>query len=195
MKYEIRRAKCLLVAAVLSFLLSVQALGRAQENRSSTAPGFESFRIVVDRNIFDPNRRASRPESRSEPKEPAAEPDQIALTGVLIHEGAAVAFFEGTKPEYSVDLKEGGTVAGHRVVEIRTDGLKLSKDGRETALRVGSGMSRQNGGEWGLSSSPSFLNRREPSSGEKPAEAKSSDSSSTDLVERLRKRRTREVGR
>ena len=195
MKYEIRRAKCLLVAAVLFLLLSVQALGRAQEDRSSTAPGFDSFRIVVDRNIFDPNRRASRPERRSAPKEPAAQPDQIALTGVLIHEGAAVAFFEGTKPEYSVDLKEGGTVAGYTVVEIRTDGLKLSKDGREIELPVGSGLSRQNGAEWELSSSPSFLSRGEPSSGERPAETKSSDSSSADLLERLRTRRRREVGR
>ena len=116
MKYEMRRAKSLFVAAVLSLLLFVPASGRAQENQSLTAPGFGSFRIVVDRNIFDPNRRASRPERRSAPTEPAAEPDQFALTGVLIHEGAAVAFFEGTKPEYSVDLKEGGKVAGYTVV-------------------------------------------------------------------------------
>jgi len=195
MKYEMRRAKRLLVAAVLSLLLSAQAVGRAQESQSSTEQGFESYRIVVDRNIFDPNRRASRPERRSTPTEPVPQPDQLAVTGVLIHEGIEVAFFEGTKPEYSVDLKEGGTVAGYTVVQIRTDGLKLSKDGQEIELPVGSGLSRHDEGEWELSSSPPFLDRREPSALERPAERKSRDTSSTDLLERLRKRRQREVGR
>ena len=195
MRNELRRAKCLLVAAVLSLLLSVQAVGLAQEEPSSAAPGFESYRILVDRNIFDPNRRASRPERRSTPTEPVPQPDQLAVTGVLIHEGAAVAFFEGTKPDYNADLNEGGTVAGYTVVEIRTDHLRLSKDGREIELPVGSGLSRHDEGEWQLSSSPSFLDRREPSSSERPAETKSSDSPSTTLLERLRKRRQREVGR
>ena len=195
MNYQVGKAKGLLLAAVLYLLLSVPTLGHAQESRSSTGPGFESFRIVVARNIFDPNRRESRSESRPAPEEPAPQRDQFALTGVLIHEGAAVAFFEGTKPDYNADLKQGGTVGGYRIVEIRTDGIKLSKDGREIGLPVGSGLSKQHEGEWELSSAPSFLDRLEPSSNQSTADAESNDSSSTDLLERLRKRRQREVGR
>jgi len=195
MNYEVGKAKGLLVAAVLCLLLSVPALGRAQESRSSAAPGFESFRIVVDRNIFDPNRRESRPETSPAPEDPAPQPDQLALTGVLIYEGEGVAFFEGTEPDYNVDLKQGGTVAGYRIVEIRTDGIKLSKNGREIELPVGSGLSKRHEGEWELSSAPSFLDRRESSSNQGAADAESSDSSSTDLLETLRKRRQREVGR
>jgi hypothetical protein len=194
MKHEMRRAKLLLAAALLPlFFAPVPA--RSQENESSPAPGFQSYRIVVDRNIFDPDRRASRPERRSTPTEPLSQPEELAVTGVLIHDGAAVAFFEGTTPEYSVDLKEGGTIVGYTVVEIRTDRLRISKNGREVELPVGSGLSRQHEGEWELASAPSFLDRRELSSSEKSNETKSRDSSSTDLLERLRRRREREIGR
>jgi hypothetical protein len=190
---------------VVLALASLPVVGHAQEARSSTGPTFESFRIVVDRNIFDPNRRPSQPGQLFAP-EKSPPPDQLALVGALVNDEGAVAFFEGSKAEYSVDVKLGETIAGLRVAEIRTDWLTLENEDRQIELPVGSGLSKIGEGEWELSSvdltsnmldltsSSSAEDGTDASSTQTPFNAESASGSSSDLLEKLRERRRQELG-
>ncbi len=195
-----------LFVAVALMLPCITTSVRAEENKSSDMSEFESFRIVVDRNIFDPNRSPHQLNSRSVSNDPVSQPERLALLGAMVYGEEAVAFFEGTKPEYTANVNEGDTIAGYRIVEIRTDGLKLSKGERHIELPVGSVLSRQRGSEWELSLSAGRFNRsgltshsRESeqqglSRGQAPSRDESSGSSYTDLLKRLKERRKRELG-
>jgi hypothetical protein len=198
MKDGMQNVKCVLFAAVLLVLASVPDVGRAEDDLSSVS-GFESFRIVLERNIFDPNRRPLQPEDFSVPKEPPA--DRVALIGVLISEGGAVAFFESPKPEYNLDVKQGETIAGFQVAGIRTDYLTLVRDGRQMELPVGSSLSKQDDGEWELSSEGLPFSGSESTSisgetgvTEGSTETQSSGSSTSDLIRKLKERRRQEMG-
>jgi len=199
-KCEVRSATCGVVVIVLLALRTVPVLG------ATDVPGFDAFRIVWERNIFDSYRHA--PEPARAPKPPAPpRADRLTLTGVLISERGAVGFFEGTEPEYNVDVEKGGMIAGYRVGEIRTDCVKLTREGRQIELPVGSGLSKQEGGEWELSSSASSSSlagwtseaedraATEPSSSGNIGEAQPGSESLRDILKKLRERREQEFNR
>src|SRR5437016_4611968 len=82
--------RCMLLAGV--FLCVLKA--RAQTN-SSSAPDFNSFRIITQRNIFDPNRSGiGRPFTRHNPSSNRTI-DAFALVGTMSYEKGKFAFFDG----------------------------------------------------------------------------------------------------
>jgi len=196
MKYDRQKTKWLFFTLVLFALACPSGLGYA-----ASVPGFDSFNIVSERNIFSPNRRPSRPAIESSTPEVAPKTDSITLTGVLISDYGSVAFFDSTLPEYGVDIELGGSIAGYQITEIQIDGLKLTRDGQQTELPLGSGLSRQDEGEWKLSSenlAPTTSETQDIFSAEQSsivttAESTSAGSSSSDLLERLRERRRQEL--
>ena len=129
-------------------LLGESAPGRDATAARSSTPSFEAFSIVVNRNIFDAERRGqvTRPVERP--------PDErIVLIGSLIsHASTAteiIAFFEGSKQEYEKTAKPGDTIAEWRITQVRTDGATLEKEGQTMVLPVGSALSRPAaGGQW-----------------------------------------------
>ncbi len=126
---------------------------------SSTAPdaaevesGVQSFRIVIDRNIFNRNRiPAPQPGSADTGQQSDAAPeaaDQLSLVGALIDEFGAVAFFSGSKAEFQSVTKRGDSIAGFTIEEIESERIVLECDGVKTVLAVGMSMAREEGGEW-----------------------------------------------
>lgn len=105
--------------------------------------------VLRERNVFDPNRRAQR---RDEPGEREAPPqtESFVLTGALLHDGTALGFFDGSRPEYRRVLSTGESLAGYSVVEIATSGVTLEKDGSQVQLAVGMSLRRVGEGEWTL---------------------------------------------
>jgi len=146
-------------AVVLAILiLGVCSAGAADSEGIS----YESFRIVVERNIFDPGRSPGRP-ARSEAPEvqsqTPAQNDRVSLYGALIDGGTAVAFFSGTRDEYNRVARQGETIAGYRVIEIRTQSVELEKDGERIDLPVGGGLSRPGEGGWTVITESPVLDR------------------------------------
>lgn len=218
-----------LVAILLSVALGWSAAAaqaqqrgsRDRRERSGSGPTFDSFRIVLDRNIFDPNRRRQRDVRRSfpEPRRSLPAPtERLLLAGAFIHdEGSSkvvVAFFEGSRPEYSATAKLGDTIAGHRIIAIRTDRVFLEKEGRRIDLPVGAGLRRQGDEPWQVVAdlaysersrptvrSPDRRERRSPSSRdsattqseEASADKEPSDASADEILKRLMERRRQET--
>src|SRR6266404_1853175 len=85
--------------------LSRQAFGAEETNTTSITShvDYQSFRIISERNIFNPNRsgRSDRSEYRTR-----REPDRrgrstaFGLIGTMSYEKGSFAFFDGTSSEY-----------------------------------------------------------------------------------------------
>ncbi len=114
------------------------------------ANSFDAFRLVVERNIFDPNRIG-----RS--KAPAEKPprvDEISLVGTMRNEKGALAFFESPDPAFRKALREGGTVGDFKVQTINADGVELMRADKPVTVKVAQQLRRPEGGEWSVQMTP-----------------------------------------
>lgn len=66
----------------------------------------------------------------------------------MAYEKGAFAFFDGTSSEFAKVLKTDGVIAGHKIVDILADAVKLEADGKTLELVVGSAMRREDEGTW-----------------------------------------------
>ena len=81
----------------------------AMTDKSSTGD-FDAFSLILDRNIFDPDRRGPREERRERPPEPPRE-ESFTLLGTMFYSDKQLAFFEGTNSDWSGAVKLGDRVA------------------------------------------------------------------------------------
>ena len=98
------------LCATLVLLLATGLIGRPQSTNAVARPDYQSFKIITDRNIFDPN-RSSRSSRRTEEAKPARV-ESFALVGTMSYENGTYAFFDGTGSSYRKAIKTGDTIAG-----------------------------------------------------------------------------------
>lgn len=174
-----------------------------------------AFRIVSERNIFNANRSGGSVRVTSSRRPSRVE--SFTLVGTLAYEKGDFAFFQGSNSELTKALKPEGVIAGHKLVDILADSVKLEADGKVQDLAVGSSMRREDEGTWkpgeGVASSSGDSSRREeepPSSSrgrddrvsrydsrERPSSSSSTPSSvssadQADALKRLLERREKE---
>ena len=111
---------------------------------------FSAFKIITDRNIFDPNRRPRIAAQQAE--QPIV--DSFSLAGTMSYEKGLFAVFDGTSSDYHRVLEPGGSIAGYLVGEIRQDAVKLSSGTNELDLTVGMQMRRNEDGRWSVGGQP-----------------------------------------
>src|SRR5438874_12128312 len=95
--------------------------GYAQTASASASKGFDAYPAVKTRNIFDPNRKPVRIDSSQESRSPSEKrmrPSYFTLTGTMVAEGRSLAFFSGSRSEFSKVIPIGETVAGYKVISI-----------------------------------------------------------------------------
>lgn len=161
----------------------------------------DSFAILTQRNIFDPNRRAPRKSTERAP-EPVRQPrvDTFALTGVMSYAKGTFAFFDGSSSMYREAVQAGDKFAGYTIQDITPDLVKLQKDDKSVELKVGEQMQREDAGEWKITSNATFTRP----SGSKTTTTTTSDSASTadshadepsDALQRLLQKRKKEMNK
>jgi hypothetical protein len=117
--------------------------------RAETAPprlDESAFRIIAERNIFNANRSGGQVRVASSRRPVRVE--TFTLVGTMAYEKGAFAFFEGTSSEFTKALKPDGIIAGHKLVDVYADSVKLEADGKEIELTIGSQMRREDEGAW-----------------------------------------------
>ncbi|RJP26503.1 MAG: hypothetical protein C4527_15185 [Candidatus Omnitrophota bacterium] len=190
------------IAAVLICLL--QPAYVAAENQDSSGKwSYEQFRILVERNIFNPDRRKK---ITVQPRvEPTPVIEEFSLIGTMIADATVYAFFEGTHSGYDAVCKLGETIADHEIVEIGTSNIKLQVNGQPLTLSVGMALRRQDQGEWQLASASGASRRetreRRTSGGDRlspvsTTETEKTDApgeSSSDLLKKMMERRRQEM--
>ncbi len=114
---------------------------------ATTAPtaSFDNFRIIVERNIFDPS-RIGRTAAGADHQLPRG--DTISLVGTMHYEKGLFAFFDGSSASYQKSLHEGDLIAQYTVTLIGNDGVELLRDGQRLNLTIGQQLNRPVGGDW-----------------------------------------------
>jgi len=123
---------------------SSQAHAAAGTNRLD----YSAFKLIVDRNIFDPNRFPHRPGG---PRPAPKVVDSLTLVGTMTYDKGTFAFFDGTSSDYKKALKLNDVVAGHKVTNITPDSVTLAAGTNQLELRVGMQLRREEDGPWSLS--------------------------------------------
>jgi hypothetical protein len=124
---------------------AVSASAATHETNVVNLRDFSAFKIITERNIFDPNRRPVR----ANPRTPTPRVvDSFALTGTMSYEQGIFAVFDGTSSDYHKLLGLNGKIAGYSVTEITHDHVKLSLGTNEIELKVGMQMRRSPDGKW-----------------------------------------------
>jgi len=117
--------------------------------QTNNYPAVESFKIIKERNIFDPLRsptfvRTTRSGSTQRVV------DAFALVGTMSYTKGRFAFFNGPSSQYKQVLEPGGNIAGYTVKEVAQDSVTLTANGKDFQMAVGAQMRKVNS-KWQLS--------------------------------------------
>ncbi|HMC67329.1 MAG TPA: hypothetical protein VKI65_20505, partial [Gemmataceae bacterium] len=149
---------------------------------------YAAFRVVADRNIFNPNRQGYRSGgSRTRPRSV----ETFALVGIMSYEKGTFAFFDGSGSEYRKALRTNDTIAGYQLTAIEPNAVKLAIQTNEFELRVGMQMRREEDGPWLKPSQPETVSAS-VSSATNSAPDTSSGGADNEILKKLMQRREQE---
>jgi hypothetical protein len=137
----------------------------AQTTNAPRQLGFDAFREISDRNIFNPNRynRATGtrpPTPRTTTTRPATRVEAISLVGIMAYEKGSFAFFDGTGGSFTKALQVGGTIGEYTVTHIAPTTVKLVTGTNTVDLKVGMQLRREDEGDWFISETSDAPRRR-----------------------------------
>ena len=167
-------------------------LSDSATNVGPSSLDYSSFRIIAERNIFDPNRVPHSGVRSVQPKTV----DAFTFVGTMSYEKGIFAFFDGTRTDYKKALKPDETIAGYKVVSISPDAVKLQLNTNTVALSVGSQMRRRDDGRWDRSASAETYNSTSGST-TTAASSSSNDTAAptgaeSDVLKKMMERRLKE---
>jgi len=171
----------------LSMLETNQVIPR--DARPNSRLDLQSFRIIWERNIFDPNRsgRYTRVAPRKKDSE-RRRLESFALVGTMSYEKGRFAFFEGSSSEYQKVLEASGNIAGYKVAEVAASHVKLeSTNGQTIELPVGMQMKKEDEGAWTVTA-----RAESPGSSSRFSSSSNSGPESSEALKRLLERRQQE---
>lgn len=161
---------------------------------------YEAFKLVNDRNIFNPSRsarfaRGDRPEG--EPKK-VSKVETVSLVGVMSYAKGDLAFFDGSSSDYRKVIKPSDQLGSHRLLEIGANFVQMVTDGKTNRVAIGGGLRRQDDGVWevvvsGIKSTADASSSPVSSEGGDAATAAASSGGETDLLKRLMQKREQEL--
>jgi hypothetical protein len=137
------------VCALVFFNADAVAQSRRKsqrEQQNAAAPvvpgqGFDAFTMSRTRNIFDPDRRpivqASSAAPTRQQSPPPTRSDYVALTGTMVTEERALAFFSGSRSEYNKVLAPDASIAGAKISKITPTGIEVERGGKKITVSVG----------------------------------------------------------
>jgi hypothetical protein len=125
--------------------------GWAEQTNAPARLNFDSFRMISDRNIFNPNRYArSSGQTRSQSSRPASRVESFTLVGLMQYEKGVFAFFDGTSANYRKTLEADGAISEFKITGIDPKQVKLVSGTNTFTLHVGMQVRREDEGDWFL---------------------------------------------
>ena len=123
--------------------------GKFSAMTGSTRLDSSSFRVISERNIFNPNRspRYAPRTERREYRRPNRV-DSLSLVGTMSYEKGQFAFFDGSSYEFRKTLKPSDSIAGYKVIAVGRDRVLLAAGTNALELKVGTQMRREDEGAW-----------------------------------------------
>ncbi len=140
---------------------------------------FEDFDLVVNRNIFDPNRRKIVIRSREEAPPPPPPRNSIVLKGTMKTPDALFASFDSTLSECRGRFDKDQEFGGFKLTAITRTNATLKLDTNVFALAVGESLSKTGDGPWTAAGRSSFSSGGSYGSSSRSSGSSSSDSGSS----------------
>jgi hypothetical protein len=187
-----RVARAIRTLMIVAVLIPAACLP-SQAQTEPTAKGFDAFRGMRTRNIFDPDRRGARaetaPSTRTESRS-----NFLQLTGTMVAGDKVLAFFSGSHSDFNKVVGVRDKVGNYTVLAINNVQVELEGAGSKLNLPVGKQLSLDGTPvvtsalpiSPGIGSSPSSA----PSSTEPPAGV---PADKADVLRRMMERRQQEV--
>jgi hypothetical protein len=174
------------------------ALGAAPgQVTTGTQREWNEYRLLVERNVFrrDRGRRQERQGPRTVPAPPRPE-RSIVLTGIAVQGDQRVAFLEDRRTGVTTRAVPGQKVASGAVTEVQGDRIKYEADGTALEVRIGQNLESGLGtGAPAASATAAGEGAPEGAAPETTTPAGAAGGARSDLLERLRQQRLRELGR
>ena len=179
-------------------LVLISRLAAAEETNAHTKAAvasrvdFDSFRLITERNIFNPSRSGQRDTTRREPDR-RTRVDSFALVGTMSYEKGRLAFFDGTSSDYRKVIGASDTIAGYTVAAVSPEHVTLqSTNHGEIKLPLGMQMRRVEDGDWELSERSQTTASASSSNSALDNASSSSGGGNDDVLKRLMQRREQE---
>lgn len=173
------------------------AADETNTTQSSSRTDYVSFRVISERNIFNPNRSgrsSGRNYTRREPDR-RVRSERFALLGTMTYEKGRFAFFDGSSSEFRKVLKPEDNIAGFKIVDVVPTCVKLEMtNGQTLELCVGMQMRKREQEDWQLAGK---ADSAESSNGAPAAVESSTNDSSGEqdsVLKRLMQQREQENG-
>ena len=169
------------------------AANSAPSAATRPSEGFEAFQVILERNIFNPN-RVGRTRATVDEKPPRI--DEISLVGTMQYDKGLVAFFESSNAAYRKALQEGEFVGEFKVQRISATGVELLRDEKIVPLNVAQQLRRVEGEEWVIATAAPA---RTDASAAGPAGARNDSApaeipaDASDVLKRLLKKRDKQL--
>lgn len=179
------------------FLLTASAQP-TNDSATNDSPGadYSTFRIISERNIFNPDRYAH---SSHYHYESHAVPT-FSLAGTMSYRNGMFAFFNGTSEHYRKAIQQGGTIAGYTVAKIDMDGVQLQSSGKTIDMKVGAAMRREGDaweitdpGTWGATVAANSAQTNQLQSTDQTSTNLPSSGEQNDVLKRLMEKREQEL--
>jgi hypothetical protein len=179
--------KSAVVAASPAAVKPAPAPARPAASIAPTA-SLDEFRLITDRNIFNPNRNPRRERA---PEEKPARVDTITLVGTMDSEKGLRAFFDGSESGFRKALRVGDAIDKFKVTQISPNVVQLERDGKTFAVRVGQQFRRPEGGDWNLEDAPREVPAR--TADQSPSSPPAIPADAPEALKRLMERRQKEL--
>jgi hypothetical protein len=167
-----------------------------QTNSDNSMPSIDSFRIISQRNIFDPNRSPRiRPNVSRQNTRQGRTVDAFSLVGTMSYEKGKFAFFDGTGPQYKKVLQPGGNIAGYTVKDVTAKNVTLAANGKEFEMKVGTQLRNEGENSWQVSTQKDLPTNADHNGESAALEAPPAGSSPqmNDVLKRLMQQREQEL--
>lgn len=134
---------------ILGLLLGIAgpALAASQPTNSPLRLDYTAFKVIPERNIFNPRRTGSSGFTPADARREVAV-ERVALVGIMTYEKGPFAFFDSNSLEYRKVLRPEETIAGYKITEISGQSVKLEAGTNTVELGVGMQLRREDKGPW-----------------------------------------------
>lgn len=163
------------------------------------AGSYEAFSLIVERNIFNPN-RVGRTRVTDEK---LARVDELSLVGTVQHGADNLALFDSPEAALRKAVHEGDTLGDFKVQRITPAGVDLVRGEQPFALKVAQQLRRVEGGDWTVEtnqaarSDPKALAAPDPSvqSVEAATSSATLPADASEVLKRLMKQREKQLNK
>jgi len=134
--------------ALIASAIAATFLAHAQQTNAPSRLDYDSFRIISQRNIFNPNRSSRVASARTQ--ERRVRTDNFVLRGTMLYRKGDFAFFDGSNSDLKKVCELSNKIAGYTVKAISLKSVTLEQDGKVFEMKIGAQMQREENGPWRL---------------------------------------------